>query len=169
MRKSLLGLVLVAALLPMTAVQAAPAGAVGKAASAYNTATKNAKEAIAAGVAAGLTVEEAMAELLDADSANAAAIVNAAVAAAPARAGAITAFAISKGVPPAVAAQAAIAAAPGQVNSINQSAGLPAPSKSEGLLGGTSSGDTNVNVGGNTGPTNNGSGGGGSGNPASPS
>ena len=81
MRKSLLGLVLVAAMLPMTTVQAAPAGAVGKATAAYNPATKNAKAAIAAGVAAGLTVEEAMAELLDAAPADAASIVNAAVAA----------------------------------------------------------------------------------------
>lgn len=165
MRKSLLGLVLVAALLPMTAVQAAPAGAVGKAASAYNTATKNAKEAIAAGVAAGLTVEEAMAELLDADSANAAAIVNAAVAAAPARAGAITAFAISKGVPPAVAAQAAIAAAPGQANSINQSAGL-SNTGNDGLLGSSSGTASGVTItGGNTGSTGGGGGGSGSNSP----
>lgn len=163
MRKSLLGLVLVAALLPMTAVQAAPDGAVGKAAAAYNTATKNAKEAIAAGVAAGLTVEEAMSELLAADPTNAAAIVNAAVAAAPARAGAITAFAVRKGVPPTIAAQAAIAAAPQQANSINQSAGLSNNTSNSGLIGGSSTTTSGVIIsGGNTGSTGGGGGGSGS-------
>jgi hypothetical protein len=165
MRKSLLGLVLVAALLPMTAVQAAPAGAVGKAAAAYSAETKNAKEAIAAGVAAGLTVEEAMAELLDADPANASAIVNAAVAAAPARAGAITAFAVSKGVPPAVAAQAAIAAAPQQANSINQAAGL-SNTGSTSLLGASSGTTSGITIAGsNTGSTGGGGGGAGSTSP----
>jgi len=96
MRKSILGLVLVAALLPMTAVHAAKPGATGKAAAAYNKATKNAKEAIAAGVDAGLTVQEAMAELIDADPANAVAFITAAVEAAPAQAAAIAGFAVSK-------------------------------------------------------------------------
>ena len=128
MRKSLLGLVLVAAMLPVTVVHAAPpAGAVGKAAAAYQSNNKNAKAAIAVGVAAGLTVEEAMAELLDEDGANAGAIVRAAVAAAPNRAGAITAFAISKGVSKTVAVQAALAAASTQaeniVNTVNSQTG----------------------------------------------
>jgi hypothetical protein len=110
MRKSLLGLVLVAAMLPVTSVYANDTTTAAYLASAKSP--QDTKNAIAAAVAAGATVEEAMAELLAADPTNAAAIVNAAVAAAPARAGAITAFAVSKGVPPAVAAQAAIAAAP---------------------------------------------------------
>ena len=76
------------------------------------------QEAIAAGVKAGLTVQEAMAELLDADPANAGAIVGAAVAAAPNQAGAIAAFAISKGVSKTVAVQAALGAAPTQAQNI---------------------------------------------------
>lgn len=138
MRKSLLGLVLAATLLPVTAVYAASPEAVGKAKASYNKSTKNAQEAIAAGVAAGLTVQEAMAELLEVDSANAANIVAAAVAAAPTQAGAITNFAISKGVPPTIAVSAAITAAPSQATAINQAALAATPSSSQGILSGSS-------------------------------
>ena len=169
MRKSLLGLVLVAAMLPMTTVQAAPAGAVGKAVAAYNTETKNAKDAIAAAVAAGLTVEEAMAELLDAAPGDAASIVNAAVAAAPGRAATIVAFAVSKGVPPTVAAPAAAAAAPTQSANVFAAAGLSAPTQSgQGLIGGGTSTPSGITIGGNTGGST-GGGGGGSGNTGSDS
>jgi hypothetical protein len=127
MRKSLLGLVLAATLLPFATAHAAPAGATGKAKSSYNKATKNAKEAIAAGIAAGLTIEEAMTELLEVDGANAADIISAAVSAAPTQAGAITSFAINKGVSKTVAVQAAVAAAPTQaqniVNTVNNQVG----------------------------------------------
>jgi len=147
MRKSLLGLVLTAAMLPVTTVYAAPNnnGAVnsqasgqtnstakagtGKAAAEFKRSNKNAKAAIAAGVAAGLTVQEAMAELLADSPADAAAIVNAAVAAAPTQAAAITAFAISKGVPATVAVQAAIAGAPTQSAAIRAGAIQAAPTQ----------------------------------------
>lgn len=187
MRKSLLGLVLVAAMLPVTVVHAAPpAGAVGKAAAAYNKNTKNAKAAIAAGVAAGLTVQEAMAELLDVDSASASDIVSAAVATAPNQAGTITAFAIQKGVPPTVATQAAISAAPTQATAIAQAAVNAAPSQANainqaanaalgqtannnqqsgsGIFSNTGSVSSGVSVGNsNTGGSSTGGGGGGSG------
>lgn len=139
MRKSLLGFVLAATLVPFATVHAAPAGAAGKAKGSYNKATKNAKDAIAAGIDAGLTAAEAMAELLEADGANAANIVAAAVAADPANAGAITAFAISKGVPPTIAVSAAITAAPSQAPAINQAALTSTPTSSPSILGGTSS------------------------------
>lgn len=158
MRKSLLGLVLVAAMLPVTAIHAAPpAGAVGKAAAAYNKTTKNVQEAIAAGVKAGLTVQEAMAELLDADPANASAIVGAAVAAAPDQAGTITAFAISKGVSKTVAVQAAVANAPTQaqniVNTVNAQTGTTGGILNLATAGGNftvtiTTGNTTTNVGG---------------------
>ena len=160
MRKSLLGLVLVAAMLPVASVYANDATTAAYLASAKSP--QDTKNAIAAAVASGATVEEAMAELLAADPTNAAAIVNAAVAAAPARAGAITAFAVSKGVPPTVAAQAAIAAAPQQANSINQSAGL-SNTGSTSLLGGSSGTASGITIaGGNTGSTGGGGGGSGS-------
>ncbi|HNN27581.1 MAG TPA: hypothetical protein PKL36_00835, partial [Agitococcus sp.] len=92
MRKSLLGLVLVAAMLPVTVVHAAPADA-AKAVAAKKAGKSN-QEAIAEAVKAGATVQEAMAALLADNPADASNIVSAAVAAAPTQAGAIAAFAI---------------------------------------------------------------------------
>ena len=86
MRKSLLGILLAATLLPMSVVHAA-----GEAKASYNTSAKATdaekkkavKDAIAKGVAAGLTVQQAMAELLSV-GADAAQVISAAIAAAPA-------------------------------------------------------------------------------------
>ena len=101
MRKSLLGILLAATLLPMSVVHAA-----GEASASYSSSAKATdaekkkavKDAIAKGVAAGLTVQQAMAELLSV-GADAAQVISAAIAAAPAgQAGVIAAFAISQGV-----------------------------------------------------------------------
>ena len=84
MRKSLLGILLAATLLPMSVVHAA-----GEAKASYNSAAKVTaaqkkaaiEAAIAEGVAAGLTVKQAMAELLSV-GADASQVIAAAISAA---------------------------------------------------------------------------------------
>lgn len=181
MRKSLLGLVLVAAMLPVTVVHAAPADA-AKAVAAKKAGKSN-QQAIAEAVAAGATVQEAMAALLADNPADASNIVSAAVAAAPTQAGAIAAFAIQKGVAPTVAVAAATAAAPTQASAIQTAAVQAAPSQAtainqainsalgqtannnqqqgSGVFSNTSSVGTGISVGaGSTGSTGGGGGGG---------
>lgn len=99
MRKLMLGAVLLAAMLPVTTVYAAGEGTAKKnytANKASKATKKNAEDAIAEGVANGLTVQEAMAEIMEADPNNAPAAVAAAIKADPTNAGPITSFAITK-------------------------------------------------------------------------
>jgi hypothetical protein len=101
MRKLMLGAVLLAAMLPVTTVYAAGEGTAKKsytANKASKAAKKNAEDAIAEGVAKGLTVQQAMAEIMEADSSNTgiAAAVAAAIKADSTNAGEITKFALSK-------------------------------------------------------------------------
>jgi len=97
MRKLMLGAVLLAAMLPVTTVYAA-----GEAKANYlankssKAAKKNAEDAIAEGVAKGLSVEDALAEIMEADPNNAPIAVAAAIKADPDNASSITSFAIGK-------------------------------------------------------------------------
>ena len=97
MRKLMLGAVLLAAMLPVTTVYAAGEGTAKKSYTANKgskAAKKNAEDAIAEAVKAGATVEEALAEIMEADPNNAP--VAAAVKADPTNAKSITSFAIAK-------------------------------------------------------------------------
>ncbi|TQC97757.1 hypothetical protein FK216_08360 [Moraxellaceae bacterium AER2_44_116] len=95
----MLGAVLLAAMLPVTTVYAAGEGTAKKsytANKASKAAKKNAEDAIAEAVKAGATVEEALAEIMEADPNNAPVAVAAAIKADPANANSITSFAIAK-------------------------------------------------------------------------
>jgi|JI102314A2RNA_FD_contig_101_877126_length_612_multi_7_in_0_out_0_1 nucleotide-binding universal stress UspA family protein len=99
MRKLMLGAVLLAAMLPVTTVYAAGEGTAKKSYTANKgskAAKKNAEDAIAEAVKAGATVEEALAEIMEADPNNAPVAVAAAVKADPTNAKSITSFAIAK-------------------------------------------------------------------------
>ncbi len=126
MRKSLFGILLASTfVLPVSAVYAAGEGSTKSTYSQSQKSPADAKKAIKKGLDAGLSVEQAMEELMS-EGVSAVQALTALCAAEPARAGEAVKFAMSKGVSRSVATSTAIKAAPAFASEIVAAASVGA-------------------------------------------